>query len=405
MVGLGEAGRSGSNTYRGIRALTRIVHQRALLDSIRYAAVLEALYPDHQRNDPIPPHIDQAVKLLCDELDHTPIPYESSRGFVKGAIRITREHITHGIRFPKWRKGDGTTFFQRAAAWGSKAAASEKGLEALDMAGAEPGPEAAALFGKSFSVALYGILISSGVPSDGQNSLRLEMANEIMHGVADDVRIARYRLLQDGVTSLAAGTGAWITSYLGFNQTMEDALEFGGASLFVAASVTTARHLSGQFLSEKQQEARRQTRNWMLSLHTWMVAYVVWGRAAFRGGEYHGIDQLTYMARALAAQEAHIPELPRDETIQEDLVLLIENSERAADSELTTALMRLQGVLRWRSEHLGTALGNLISVVQNVPEITEEIGRPLPPVRGGTDPPPLPPGGPGDDPPLAPQVP
>ena len=370
MAIMGDVGRSGTHAYRGFRVLKRIVHRRALLSDIRYRAVIEALCPGRKRDDPTPPQIAQAAKLLCDELDHTPIPGERSRGVMRMTARLTRETITHGVRFPEWRNGMNTTFFKRLADWGQRAAKTEKGSEAFDLAGVELTPF---LFGKRFSVAIYGLLIDSRGPSDDEEALRIEMANEILHGVADDVRIARYRLLQDGVNSLAAGVATWATSYLGFNQSLTDALQYGTATLGVAASVTAVRHLGVQFLNEKQREARRQARYWLLSLHAWMIGYVVWGRNAVQSGEYEGIDQLAYVARALAAREAQISELPRDELVQGDLQLLIENSERVADGELTAALMRLQGVLRWRSEHLGSAIGNLIAIVQNVPDRIDDL--------------------------------
>lgn len=377
MVTLGEAGRSGSHAYRGFRALKRVAHRRALLADIRYRAAAEALAPGRRRGDPTPPHIAQAAKLLCDELDHAPIPGERTRGVLRTTARVTREAISNGVRFPEWRNGMNATFFQRMALWGSRAAETEKGGEALEMADIAPSRDRAALFGKRFSVAAYGLLIDSRGPSDGEESIRMEMANEILHGVADEVRLARYRLLQDGVNSLATGVATLATSYLGFQEPLENALQFGGASFAVAAGVTAARHLGVHVLGEKQQEARRQARHWLLSLHAWMIGYVVWGREAVQSGEYEGIDQLAYVARSLISKEARIPELPRDEMIQEDLCLLIENSERAADGELTAALMRLQGVLRWRSEHLGSAIGNLISIVQNVPDIGDEINAPI----------------------------
>jgi hypothetical protein len=383
---MGDAGRSATHAYRGFRVLKRVVHRRALLSDIRYKAVVEALCPGRKRDDPTPPEITQAAKLLCDELDHTPIPGERSRGVMRAATRLTRETFTHGIRFPEWSNGTNTTFFKRLADWGQRAAATEKGGEAFDLIGAEPAVERSALFGKRFSVAIYGLLIDSRGPSDDEEILRIEMANEILHGVADDVRIARFRLLQDGVNSLAAGVATWATSYLGFSQSLTDAVQYGSATFGVAAGVTAVRHLSTQFLSEKQQEARRQARYWLLSLHAWMIGYIVWGRDAIQSGENEGLDQLAYVARALTAREAHVSELPRDEQIQGDLQLLIENSERAADSELTTALMRLQGVLRWKSEHLGSAIGNLIAVVQNVPDHADHLHAPVSLRHGGLDP-------------------
>ncbi|MGP2437413.1 hypothetical protein [Streptomyces sp. JW3] len=386
MAIMGDAGRSATHAYRGFRVLKRIVHRRALLSDIRYKAVVEALCPGRKRDDPTPPEITQAAKLLCDELDHTSIPGERSRGVMRAATRLTRETFTHGVRFPEWSNGTNTTFFKRLADWGQRAAATEKGGEAFGLIGAEPTAERSALFGKRFSVAIYGLLIDSRGPSDDEEILRIEMANEILHGVADDVRIARFRLLQDGVNSLAAGVATWATSYLGFSQSLTDAVQYGSATFGVAAGVTAVRHLSTQFLSEKQQEARRQARYWLLSLHAWMIGYVVWGRDAIQSGENEGLDQLAYVARALTAREAHVSELPRDEQIQGDLQLLIENSERATDSELTTALMRLQGVLRWKSEHLGSAIGNLIAVVQNVPDHADLLHAPVSVHRRGLDP-------------------
>ncbi|MGW1039588.1 hypothetical protein [Streptomyces sp. NPDC002547] len=323
---------------------------------------------------------------------------ERTRGIGRTVARLTREHISHGVRFPEWRNGMNATFFQRMSLWGERAAGSSRGGEALLLAGMRPSPEQAAIFGKLFSVAAYGLLIDSRGPSDDEDALRIEMANEILHGVADEVRMARYRLLQDGVNSLATGVATIVTSYLGFQQPLENALEFGGASFAVAAGITTARHLGVQFLGEKQQEARRQARHWLLSLHAWMIAYVVWGREAVQIGEYEGIDQLAYVARVLTSGDASIPELPRDELIQEDLHLLIENSERAADSELTAALMRLQGVLRWRTEHLGSAIGNLITIVQNVPEIGDDLNPPIALPDSGLGPPRLPSARSGEDP-------
>jgi hypothetical protein len=394
----GDVGRSGTHAYRGFRALKKIVHRRALLADIRYRAVVEALHPGRKRDDPTPAHIAQAAKLLCDELDHTPIPGERSRGVVRATTRLTREHVTYGVRFPEWRNGTNTTFFRRMADWGQRAAETEKSGEAFDLAGVEMTSNRAVLFGKRFSVATYGLLIDSRGPSDDEEALRVEMANEILHGVPDDVRIGRYRLLQDGVNSLAAGVATWATSYLGFNQSLTDAVQYGSATFGVAAGVTAVRHLSVQFLNDKQQEARRQARYWLLSLHAWMIAYVVWGRDAVRAGEYEGLDQLAYVARALATGEAQIRELPRDELIQGDLQLLIENSERAVDGELTTALMRIQGVLRWRSEHLGSAIGNLIAIVQNVPDIADDLHSSLALGTGSLDPPQLPSARSGEDP-------
>ncbi|MGW6641447.1 hypothetical protein [Streptomyces iakyrus] len=344
---------------------------------IRYRAVVEALYPGRRRGDLTPAPIAQAAKLLCDELDHVPIPGERTRGIVKSTTRLARENITQGVRFPGWRNGTNTTFFKRVANWGQRAAETEKGGEAFDLAGIEPDPNRAALFGKRFSVAIYGLLIDPRGPSDDEEALRVEIANEILHGVADDVRTANYRLLQDSVNSLAAGVATWATSYLGFAQPLGDALQYGGATFAVGIGVTAVRHAGLQFLNEKQQEARRQARYWLLSLHAWMIGYVVWGRGAVQSEGYEGIDQIAYVARALVSREAKIPELPRDELIQEDLRLLIENAERAVDGELVAALMRIQGVVRWNSEHLGSAIGNLIAVVQNIPDVEDE---PHPPI-------------------------
>ncbi|MFJ3721589.1 hypothetical protein ACIPYQ_03355 [Streptomyces sp. NPDC090045] len=284
-----------------------------------------------------------------------------------------------------------TTFFRRLTLWGQRVAESEKGGEALDLAGIPPDPQRAALFGRRFSVATYGLLIDSRGPSDDEETLRIEMANEILHGMSDDARVERYRLLQDAVNSLATGLLTMATSYLGFGQSIEDALALSGATFALAASVITVRHLGSPAMSEKAQEARRQARNWLFSLHAWMVGYVLWGRGAVQRGEYEGIDQLAYIVRCLATHDAEIPDLPRDPDIQEDLVLLIENSERAGDTELTAALMRLQGVLRWRSEHLGSAIGNLIAIVQNIPDFGEEISPPIMLTAGEPDRPELPP--------------
>lgn len=404
MISLGEAGRSGSHTYRGFRALQRVVHQRALLADIRYRAVVQALHPGRRRDEPTPPRVAQSAKLLCDELDHTPVPGERTRGIFRSVARFTRDNVSHGVRFPEWRNGMHATFFERTALWGSRAAGTDEGYEALDMAGFEASREQANLFGKRFSVAVYGLLIESRGPSEGEEALRIELANAIFHGVADEVRMARYRLLQDGVNSLGTGIGAWVTSYFGFQQPLENALELGGASFAVAAGITTARHLGLQFLGEKQKEARRQARNWLLSLQAWMVGYVVWGREALQSGDYRGIDQLAYIVRALAAHEAEIQDLPRDELIQEDLQLLIENSERAADGELTAALMRLQGALRWRSEHLGSAIGNLIAIVQNIPDVEDETNTPIALVGHDSDPPPILNTESGEDPPPLPSA-
>ncbi|MFD9321871.1 hypothetical protein ACFWDQ_30175 [Streptomyces sp. NPDC060053] len=390
MVTLGEAGRSATSTYRGIRAIQRMVHLRAILTDIRYRAVVEAINPGQRRDEPTPPEVAQSAKILCDELDHTPVPGERTRGIIRATARATREHVVLGVRFPEWRHGTNATFLNRCTLWASKAADGEKGAEALDMIGVERTPQREALFGARFAAAVQGLLLEPRGMSDGQEAVRVDLANEIQHGISDEARLARYRLMQDGVNAFAAGLGTFVTSYLGFSQPLQDALEFGGASFAVAASVGVARQLGIQFLGEKQIEARRQAKYWLFSLQAWMVGYVVWGRDAMGAGEYQGLDQLVYIARALGEKKAEIPELPRDQQIQEDLALLIENSERAADGELTSALMRLQGVLRWRSEQLGPAIGNLVALVQSIPDSGEDPHMPVALPNGGAGPPLLP---------------
>ncbi len=281
------------------------------------------------------------------------------------------------------------TFLNRCTLWASKAAAGEKGAEALDLIGLERTPQREALFGARFAAAVQGLLLEPRGTSEGQEAVRVDLANEILHGISDEARLARYRLMQDGVNAFAAGLGTFVTSYLGFHQPLQDALELSGASFGVGASVALARQLGIRFLGEKQLEARRQAKYWLFSLQAWMVGYVVWGRDAVGAGEYQGLDQLVYIARALKEKQAEIPELPRDQDIQEDLALLIENSERAADGELTSALMRLQGVLRWRSEQLGPAIGNLVALVQSIPDSDEDPHAPALP-NGGAGPPVLP---------------
>ncbi|MFE1928711.1 hypothetical protein ACFW91_39945 [Streptomyces asoensis] len=391
MVTLGEAGRSATSTYRGMRAVQRILHQRAILADIRYRAVVEAIHPDQRRDEPTPPEVAQSARILCDELDHTAVPGEQTRGILRATARATRKHVVLGLRFPEWRRGTNSMFLSRCALWAAKAAAGEKGAEALDMIGLERTPRREALFGARFAAAVQGLLLEPRGTSEAQEAVRVDLANEIQHGLSDEARLARYRLMQDGVNAFAAGLGTFVTSYLGFSQPVQDALEFGGASFAVAAGVGVARQLGIQFLGEKQIEARRQAKYWLFSLQAWMVGYVVWGRDAVGAGEYQGLDQLIYIARALSEKRAEIPELPRDQDIQEDLVLLIENSERAADGELTSALMRLQGVLRWRSEQLGPAIGNLVALVQSIPDSGEDPHAPvaLPP-NGGAGPPLLP---------------
>jgi hypothetical protein len=270
-----------------------------------------------------------------------------------------------------------TTFFRRLGLWSLKAAESEKGQEALLLAGIPPAPEREVLFADRFWVALYGLLMDSRGPSDEEEALRVEIANEILHGMSDQTRMDRYRLLQDLVNSTAGSLITTATSYFGFQQSPGDALSLGGATLVAAVGVTTVRHLRAPGLTEKMQEARRQAKNWLLSLHAWMVEYVVWGDAAVRSGQYSGIDQIAYIARSLASQGAYVHTLPRDDVIREDIALLIENSERSEDGELTAALMRLQGALLWRGEHLGSALGNLLALVQNTPDLPEEVSPPI----------------------------
>ncbi|MFB6788086.1 hypothetical protein ACFCWT_15600 [Streptomyces olivaceus] len=377
MATLGDAGRSATSTYRGVRAIQRMMHLRAILTDIRYRAVVEAIHPHRRRDEPTPPEVAQSARIICDELDHTPVPGERTRGFLRATTRLTREHVVQGVRFPEWRRGMNATFLNRCTAWASNAAASEKGTEALDLIGQERTSQRNALFGARFAAAVQGLLLEPRGMSEGQEAVRIDLANEIQHGISDEARLARYRLMQDGVNAFAAGLGTFVTSYLGFSQPLQDAVEFGGASFGVGAGVALARQLGIQFLGEKQTEARRQAKYWLFSLHAWMVGYVVWGRDAVGAGEYQGLDQLVYIARALGEKQAEIPELPRDQQIQEDLVLLIENAERAADGELTSALMRLQGVLRWRSEQLGPAIGNLVSLVQSIPDSGEDPHSPV----------------------------
>ncbi|WP_158973107.1 hypothetical protein [Streptomyces griseus] len=389
MVTLGDAGRSATSTYRGVRAIQRMLHLRAILTDIRYKAVVEAIHPRQRRDEPTPPEIAQSARIICDELDHTPVPGERTRGVLRATARATREHVVQGVRFPEWRHGMNATFLNRCTLWASKAAAGEKGAEALDLIGLERTPQREALFGARFAAAVQGLLLEPRGTSEGQEAVRVDLANEILHGISDEARLARYRLMQDGVNAFAAGLGTFVTSYLGFHQPLQDALELSGASFGVGASVALARQLGIRFLGEKQLEARRQAKYWLFSLQAWMVGYVVWGRDAVGAGEYQGLDQLVYIARALKEKQAEIPELPRDQDIQEDLALLIENSERAADGELTSALMRLQGVLRWRSEQLGPAIGNLVALVQSIPDSDEDPHAPALP-NGGAGPPVLP---------------
>ncbi|MGW7465357.1 hypothetical protein ACWGJT_11755 [Streptomyces xantholiticus] len=378
MVDLGGAGRTSTTVYQGLRGVRRILQQRRLFSDIRYEAVVIALQPDRKRDDPTPPHISQAAKLMCDELDYTEIPEERSRGFMRGVHRRVRENVTYGIRYPEYRHGMNSTFFRRMGLWALRAAETDKGREALDLAGVPLDPDRERLFADRFWVATYGLLMDTRGPSDGEEALRAEITNEILHGVPDRVRMDRYRLLQDVVNSAATSIVAAAGSYFGFQQNVDDALALGGFTFIAATGVTGVRHLRNILFTEKMQEARRQARNWLLSLHAWMVGYVVWGEAAAAGGQYAGIDQLAYIARALASREAHItPDMPRDEILTEDIKLLIENSERAEDGELTAALMRLQGALLWRSEHLGSAIGNLIATVQTIPITQEESTAPI----------------------------
>lgn len=300
---------------------------------------------------------------------------------------MAREGITHGIRFPEWRGGTHTTFFYRLSQWGCSASGTDKGSEALDMAEVERRPDRATRFGNQFSTAVFGLLLDSRGPSEGEEALRAEIANEIMHGMSDEVRQAHYRLLQDSVNSVATGIATWATSYLGFGQTLESSLQFSGTTFALAAGVTAVRHVSLRFLNQRQQEARRQAGYWLNSLHAWMIGYVVWGQGAVRSGAYRGIDQVAYVADALVSKRARIPEgLPPDERIENDIQLLIDNAARVEDGDLEAALMRVQGVLRWGSEHLGSAIGNLVAVIQSVPGILDDAHSPLTLNEGETEP-------------------
>ncbi|MEV4927731.1 hypothetical protein [Streptomyces roseoverticillatus] len=360
-------GRAGYGGYKAARLFGRILNQRRWLWHLRYHAAAKALQLDDSRG--VSPDVDQAAKIICEALSYVDLPMEQTAGWVKKTSRLVRENVTNGIRYPEYRGPMRATFWKRLYVWAKVAAESGPGADALGFCGFVESDDRSHIFASRFVAATYELLLDSGLP-DAINSVRHDMAEVILHGISDEGRNSKKRWLRAVITSASASATTSVLTSFGFNASLQETAAIGSVTLAATAAVDLV-HGSPDGVGDTAAAARRQVRNWLMTLSAWMAGYVTWGEYRLRVGDLVGVDQLVYVLKVMAERGVEIGPIPRDEFIFEDLRHLMENAERARDSRLVAGLMEVQGALRYRRAALPVAIGNLISVVQDVPELPE----------------------------------
>ena len=356
-----------SATYKGLKLGRRSFFRRAWLNHLRLNAIAHALDFDP---DPelLAPQIMESARAFCEVLDETPVPNEPVGGIIGRARRLLREALSHGVRYPKHQGPARITFWRRLYEWVRKAAESPRGTEALDLADFPRSP----FRSHDFAMRVIGrtsALLLTPVASEGQDSFRHEMSDELNYGLTEARRRERNRILQMIIRSAVAGITTVVVSDLGFGRDLVDSLGLG-ATISLAAGVTDATIGGVRGRTSSMLAARRQARDWLMTLSALLARYVTWTNEsvqASQGGA--GVDRLVYLLSALTAREAELKNLPpNEETLLRGLQQVLSTAERAQDYQLQAALIDLETAILYRLDVLPDAINRLLSMVQGVPD-------------------------------------
>jgi len=171
------------------------------------------------------------------------------------------------------------------------------------------------------------------------------------------------------IRSAVAGITTVVVSDLGFGRDLVDSLGLG-ATISLAAGVTDATIGGVRGRTSSMLAARRQAREWLMTLSALLARYVTWTNEsvqASQGGA--GVDRLVYLLSALTAREAELKNLPpNEETLLRGLQQVLSTAERAQDYQLQAALIDLETAILYRLDVLPDAINRLLSMVQGVPD-------------------------------------
>ena len=357
-------GRPVSAGYKAVRFGRRAFLRRAWLKCVRLYAVAYALASSPER---VTDQIMESARMFCELLDETPVP-EPVGGITGRAVRLFREKISHGIRYPEYRGRARVTFWQRLYVWVRRAADSPKGAEALDLAGSQRSPHRSHTFAMRVMGHTLGLLLTP-VASTGQDSFRYEMSDEVNHGLTDDQRRERYRVFHIIIRAVVAGVTTVAVSDLGLGKEFVDSLGLG-VLLAAATGVTDATIGGLGGLTPSMLAARRQARDWLMTLSALLTQYVTWTNESVRANQGGaGVERLVYLLSALSARDAELKGLqPNDEILLRGLQQVLGTAERAQDHQLQGTLIDLQTAILYRPNIVPDAINRLLSLVQGVPD-------------------------------------
>jgi hypothetical protein len=352
----------------------KIMHEeREWLKYLRHEAVVRALNPDPgRRAELVTERLAEAADRICDVLESTEIPHESTAGIMRRAGKWTREKVSSGIRFPRSRGPASATFFENLYEWVAAAAKTEECKAALDRVSYPAAPRRAETFAVAVANEVRGLLSEARRP-DGQNAARYRMAMSVLAGVPDrEVREshARWRSI---LQALVAGAVAGLSSDFLFTDNWIDALGVGAA---VATGAATREIIAGVVsLNVDMLAARRYVLAWLNGLPRTLSRRMEWRSDEHPQNILDMPSPVRAIAHVLMRGEGIIAPFGRNEPVIEDLDDMVRLAGEVMDLELRGLLIDLRRAMSQDVESLPAELTRILMALEGQEQLP---GRPPP---------------------------